>query len=416
MRVKTCPALRILVACFAVVLLLPPVVGAAAPTRVVAVGDVHGAYSQLVAILQHTGLIDGDRQWAGGSTTLVQTGDVIDRGTQSRACLDLLMELQRQAERAGGKVVPLLGNHEAMNVMGDLRYVTAEIFRTFATDQSEKVREQALQDYVKFLSAHKDHSHAAVPPGDEAARRKWTDAHPPGFFEYYDAFGSEGKYGRWIRSHHAVVQIGEGVFVHGGLNPSLKFRNVAELDDQVRSELTGFDSLWRLLADKKVIWRYMTLTEAVQYVGEELKWVQARGPADDPEAVQAMQKLLGYSSWMAASSDGPLWYRGLAQEPEEKLMGGVTAMLARLKALYIVEGHTVLSKSDITPRFDNHVFLIDTGMLKEAYDGRATALEILEGKFTAYYADGAPKSLAAPRSGKTDPAGKPEFEYEAVRR
>ncbi len=103
-----------------------------------------------------------------------------------------------------------------------------------------------------------------------------------------------------------------------------------------------------------------------------------------------------------------MWYRGLAQEPEEKLMKGVMAILARLRANFIVEGHTVLSKSDIIPRFENHVFLIDTGMNKQEYEGRPSALEIQDGKFTAYYGDGEPKVLTAPANVKTPAPKGPE--------
>src|ERR1700754_4637912 len=52
---------------------------AAAP-RVVAIGDIHGEGPGLVAILQAAGLIDGERKWSGGTTRLVQTGDILDRG------------------------------------------------------------------------------------------------------------------------------------------------------------------------------------------------------------------------------------------------------------------------------------------------------------------------------------------------
>ena len=119
------------------------------PTRVVAIGDVHGAYTEFATILQKTGLIDGKLQWSGGSTIFVQTGDVLDRGTATRPCLDLVMALERQAPTKGGRVVPLLGNHEAMNAMGDLRYVTPEIYKTFSSDRSEKLRQQAFQENLK---------------------------------------------------------------------------------------------------------------------------------------------------------------------------------------------------------------------------------------------------------------------------
>ena len=68
-------------------------VSSAAQTRVVAVGDVHGAYPEFVAILQRAGLINADRQWIGGSSVLVQTGDVPDRGAKTRECLDLLTRI-----------------------------------------------------------------------------------------------------------------------------------------------------------------------------------------------------------------------------------------------------------------------------------------------------------------------------------
>jgi hypothetical protein len=162
--------------------------------------------------------------------------------------------------------------------------------------------------------------------------------------------------------------------VHGGLSPNLKFRSLRELDDRVRAEISGFDTMWQTLSDQKLIWRHMTLAEAIEFVAEELKWIQASGVIDDPAVVPMMQNLLGYGNWLTYSSEGPLWYRGLAQEPEEKLMDGVIAMLSRLKAQYIVEGHTVESKSDVIPRFDSRVFLIDTGMNKEEYQGRSSAL------------------------------------------
>ena len=414
MRMKRGPVSRIFAAgCFSIILLT---LAFAAQTRqrVVAIGDVHGGYAEFTAILQRVGLMDASLKWTGGSATLVQIGDMIDRGAQTRACLDLLIKLKQQAEKARGKVIPLIGNHEAMNLMHDLRYVTPEIYKTFSTNASEKVRAKAYRDYVKFLSAHSGHSHTAVAAEDEAAQRKWMDAHPPGFFEYCDAFGPDGKYGRWVRQNRVIVQIDDGIFVHGGLNPLLPFRDLAELDAQVHADLAAFDSLWKSLADQRIIWRYMTLNEAMQQVAEELQWMQARGRPEDADAADQMQRFLALGNCLTISADGPLWYRGLAESPEEKLASELEAMLARLKARYVVNGHTVLSKSDITPRFENRVFLIDTGMLKEAYGGRASALEIQDGRFTAYYTDREPKVLTAPAAKKAgrpvaqQPAGKVE--------
>lgn len=394
-------ARQALSACFAVALLLAPAAQSRTPARLVAIADVHGAYPQLVALLQRVGLIDTRLKWIGGSAVLVQTGDVIDRGAQSRECLDLLMALEIQAPKKGGAVIPLLGNHEVMNLMGELGYVTPDIYKSFARGDSEKRRQQAYGDDLKFLAAHGGHGHSAIPPGDNAERAKWMDEHPPGFVEHRDAFGPKGKYGRWIRTHHAVVQIGDGVFLHGGLSPAFEIPSIRQVDERVIAELAAFDSIWQTLVDGNVIWRYMTLAEAVKFAGEEAAWLRAAGRAAAPPVDVAMQRLLHLTNWMvAAFPDGPLWYRGFAEAPEDSLIDGLTAMLARLRVQYIVVGHTPQSNAEIVPRFGSRVFLIDTGMLFQVYQGRATALEIQNGRFAALSVDRPAVELPGPPTAK----------------
>ena len=92
-------------------------------TRVIAVGDVHGDVGVLVRTLLMAGLVDAQLQWSGGDATLVQLGDVLDRGDSERECWDLLQRLKSDAPKAGGRVVCMIGNHEAMNVLGDSRRV-----------------------------------------------------------------------------------------------------------------------------------------------------------------------------------------------------------------------------------------------------------------------------------------------------
>src|SRR5690349_1766149 len=92
---------------------------AAPPSRIVAIGDVHGAGEAFVSILQRVGLIDAQKRWSGGTAVLVQTGDLLDRGQDVRQVMDLLMALESQAEAAGGRVQALLGNHEVMNLIGE---------------------------------------------------------------------------------------------------------------------------------------------------------------------------------------------------------------------------------------------------------------------------------------------------------
>src|SRR5688572_10201955 len=94
--------------------------------RIVAVGDVHGDLQRFSGMLQKAGLIDQTGQWTGGKATLVLTGDLVDRGPKSRAVLDFVMTLEKEAPKRGGAVRVNAGNHEVMVVMGDLNYVVAE--------------------------------------------------------------------------------------------------------------------------------------------------------------------------------------------------------------------------------------------------------------------------------------------------
>jgi Calcineurin-like phosphoesterase len=76
--------------------------------RIVAVGDVHGAYDRFVEILQTAGLVDNRQRWSGGRAHLVQLGDALDRGPDSRKVLDFLRRLEGEAAAAGGAVHALL--------------------------------------------------------------------------------------------------------------------------------------------------------------------------------------------------------------------------------------------------------------------------------------------------------------------
>ena len=404
MRITTHSHLREVCGFLSLLLALP--VSGVAQTRIVAVGDVHGDYEDFVGILQKTGLIDGNRQWIGGSSVLVQTGDLVDRGPDSRKCLDLVMELERQAAQQKGRVITLLGNHEVMTIMGDLRYVDPDDYRAFADEHSEQVRAQAFAAYKKFISAHGNQRSVANREEDTAWQKFMAD-YPLGYFERRDAFGPKGLYGRWLRQRDAVVQVDDVLFVHGGLNPTVHFRRIKQLNDHVHSDLANFDSLWELLCSRDIIWRYMRLDEATRQVQEAWRAIQLRGQVEDRLVAEGMQKLLGILGWKVFVPDSPIWYRGLALQPEEDLKGSLEAMLARLKAGYIVAGHTVRPKYDVAARFDKRVFLIDTGMLKKQYGGRASALEIQNGRFTAYYADQGPQVLRVPEGGEATPAHSP---------
>ncbi len=170
--------------------------------RVVAVGDVHGDVDAFKEVLRFAGIIDANDRWSGGKTHLVQTGDIPDRGDQTRAAFDLLMRLEQEALAAGGRVHALLGNHEAMNILGDLRYVSPGEMASFADLSPEPER-------------------AGAPVGLQGHRV---------------AYSLQGRYGQWLRRHAAVVRINDTLFVHGGVAPQVPGANLAELNRWVRQD------------------------------------------------------------------------------------------------------------------------------------------------------------------------------------
>ena len=369
---------------------------AAAQTRIVAIGDVHGARAEFESILKETGVLDAKRGasggWAGGGTVLVQLGDLVDRGPGTRACLDLVVELERTSKKQKkGKIVALLGNHEVMAMTGDLRYVSPEDYQSFASAQSEKVRQNAYREYQSFLA---ERAHAGVAPAKSISSEQWMAAHPLGFFERRDAFGPLGVYGRWLREHTVAYQSDGIVFVHGGLSPNLTFADIDDLNAQMRGALAAFDRGWQSLVKAGIIWRYMTMDEAVVEIQRERAEIPLR-ETDDTKRTEELQKFIELLTWLV-SADNPTWYRGLAEQPEQTLGPSLQAMMARLKIGTIVVGHTVMSDFQIHQRFDNRVFLIDTGMLQPVFGGKASALEIQDGRFTAHSMGQPPHALVPP--------------------
>lgn len=126
-----------------------------APKRLVAIGDVHGDLAATRSALRAANAIDAQDRWIGGDLVVVQVGDVLDRGDDEQAILDLLFRLEGEAKAAGGALIMLLGNHELMNAAGDFRYVTRGAMTDF--DEVAKDRMAALGPggiYAKKLAEH----------------------------------------------------------------------------------------------------------------------------------------------------------------------------------------------------------------------------------------------------------------------
>jgi Calcineurin-like phosphoesterase len=328
-------------------------------SRIVAVGDVHGAYDGFVRILRAAGVIDARERWIGNATYLVQTGDVVDRGAESRRAMDLLRRLERDAPKKKGRVLALIGNHETMWLggaaaghppgQGFFRDVNPAEIEAFRTSRSTGLRDAVR---AQWLAEEKARAKAAETPVDEAALVARFDAAAPlGYLEMTQAFSEKGEYGRWIRGHAAAARINGILFLHGGVSARVAPLGCGGINTGIQADLTT--GLQKFIADP--------LTA------------------------------------LSGAEDGPLWYRGLALGDEATLAPEVDKILEAVGARAIVIGHTVTETGRITPRFGGRVVQIDTGMLTSVYKGgRPSALEIVGDKWTAIYEDGREPIAVAP--------------------
>ena len=324
-------------AAFLLALALPAALQAQpAPQRIVAVGDLHGDYAAWLAIARDAKLIDASNRWSGGRTTLVQLGDIPDRGPETLRIIRHLQQLEREAAAAGGKVIAVLGNHEAMNVTGDLRYVTVPEFTAFATPQSRGRRDG-------FYGANRDaivKSYRASDPKltEPAIRQAWLAKTPLGWVEHREAWSPTGEIGRWVARNPAIAKVGSFLFVHGGISVETAQRSIANVNRDIARALAKADS-------------------------------SDTSPLDDPL--------------------GPLWYRGLLGRdldaeaarlslPASKHLSPaaeIDAVLALYRARHIVIGHTPNLKG-ITILHGGKLARIDTGISRH-YNGTLSWLEIV---------------------------------------
>ena len=355
----------------------------------VAIGDVHGDFDDFCAILQRVALIDEQRRWTGGKATFVQLGDLIDRGPKPREVLDLMTSLDEQAAKAGGQVVSLLGNHEVMNLMGDLRYVTAGNYASFVDSESEKRQTNAFQKYMAWRKDHPQLLAELNQPVLPETETEWMTRHPLGFIEHRDAFSPNGIYGKWLRQRSALAKIGGVIFLHGGINPDLTSVGLDQINERIRGEMNQYDEARQYLADENVLLPFFTLQEAIAVAHAELIAERKQRAKSNDTRQARIEQFLALGGWLCVREDGPLWYRGYDQWSEEEGAPKVEKILAAYNATNIVVGHTVQKTARIRPGFGGRIMFIDTGMLSSYYHGgKPSALEISEDrKFTAVYLD-----------------------------
>ena len=368
---------HILIGAAVLALLVSTAAPAQAGGRIVAVGDIHGAYDEFVAILQQAGLIDAEMHWTGGDSILVQTGDLFDRGVKVREVMDLLMRIQQEAAAAGGRVIVLLGNHEAMVLAGFYRDINPEMYAAFADDKSKKRRKAAFAQYQRYWRASAKEAGKVASPLVGESKQQWMTAHPLGRVEFTEAIGPDGVYGKWLRTLPIAVILDDVLFVHGGIGPALAGMTVEEINRRAAEELEIYDRTRKYMLDHGMLASTLGL--------DAMRSVAYKKDPPDP----GLAELADAGTWLTQSGDGPLWFRGAAKWDEDEHGDEMIELLEGIGARYLVGGHTPQRPRRIQTRFDGRVFLIDTGMLSNHYKGgRPSALVIEDDSFTAIYLDG----------------------------
>lgn len=213
------------------------------PPRILAVSDIHGC-DTLLTLLKAQRVIDEGLRWRFGKGHLVVVGDVMDRGPQVTEAYWFLRGLEAAAQKAGGRVHVLLGNHEAMVLTGDVRYVNPKYLRP---------------------------------------REGWPDLSAQ--------MGPDSELGRWLRNRPALLKLGPFLFVHGGLTPDYRAGadSLERLNEEMRAVLVkdarGAPAATAILASGGPLWYRGLLPEG-------------GCPQASDEEIQSLLKALGAKAFV----------------------------------------------------------------------------------------------------------------------
>jgi len=158
--------------------------------KVFAVSDIEGEFEPFRKLLLRVKVIDSNYNWIFGKGNLLVAGDLFDRGKQVTQYLWLLYKLEDEAKEKGGAVHVILGNHEIMNLSGDLRYVDVAY-------------------YVNCKTINEN---------------------------YTNLYTENTELGRWLRSKNVIEKDGDFLMVHGG---------VAQVINKLNMPLAEINSLCR---------------------------------------------------------------------------------------------------------------------------------------------------------------------------
>ncbi len=142
------------------------------PEKLFVMSDPHGNLDCVVSLLRANGIMDENYCWTYGKNHLAVVGDVFDRGNDVLQIFWLLYKLEQEATEAGGRLHFLLGNHEPLVLMDDLRYT--------------KPKYKLLADTLGLA--------------------------------YPSLFSRSTELGRWLCTRNTMMRVGSNLLVHAGLS------------------------------------------------------------------------------------------------------------------------------------------------------------------------------------------------------
>ncbi len=341
-----------------------------------AFGDTHGAFGEFGDLLKQVNLVDEQLNWSGGKAHLVSTGDVLDRGPHPRKILDLMMKLEKQAEQAGGKFHLVLGNHEVMILIGDLRYVSDAEYLEFAADETAAMREKYFRQYTAYHQPRNP-----IDPGDARSafeplqlQQQFDQEYPAGFFARYEAFSPSGKYGKWLLQKNVVLRINDNIFVHGGLSPLLMGKDLPALNQELKLELSNYVQEWHQLIRNKQL-PVASIFRKRDLLVKDLT---------DKE----VEQFRAHFDSLIFTYQSPTWYRGATYCHPYYEQDSINKLLSQFDADRLFVGHTTTESRLVEQRLSGSVFVMDTGMLKKVYEGQGNILKIQNNQIEAFTSDG----------------------------
>jgi len=167
------------------------------PNKMLVISDIEGNFKGFKSILLGNKIIDNKLNWTFGNNHLVLVGDFFDRGLNITECLWLIYKLEKEAENQGGKVHFILGNHEMMNLKGQLKYVRDKYYENADT---------LNLDYERW-------------------------------------YANNTELGRWLRTKNGVEKIGNYLFVHAGIRKDFPEKySLKDINDNIRKSIdTNFE-------------------------------------------------------------------------------------------------------------------------------------------------------------------------------